>query len=88
MRYHELKLRGQFFHDAFDAKYKAVLRKNDRDFKTGDLIHFVTIDGKDIENHENNLFIVTYVYDGTGEYGLAKGYCILSIELVDDGKYF
>ena len=88
MRYHELKIKKEYIRDVFLLKKKSELRKNDRDFKAGDLIHFVTIDGKDIEKHENNLFIVTYVYEGTGEYGLAKGYCIVSIELVDDGEYF
>jgi hypothetical protein len=56
------------------------LRKNDRNFKAGDKIDFEII----LEIEKSPLVKsfyrrdIDYVFEG-GEYGLEKGYCILSI---------
>ena len=76
---HELKLLPQYFNDVCAGRKNFEIRKNDRDFKVGDnLIFKEWADGKytgrEIHNRQ-----IQYIYSGTGEYGLAEGYCILGI---------
>ncbi|UZR95922.1 DUF3850 domain-containing protein [Chondrinema litorale] len=66
------------------ANHKGVkpweLRKNDRNYKVGDFIKFHVIDD---ETKEPTGFIyrrkIKYLFEG-GEYGLEKGYCIMTLE--------
>lgn len=70
---HNLKIKVEFAELYFEKKKFWELRKNDRDFKEGDIITF-TIDGSE-RNHECT---IVNVFDDV-EYGLKEGYCILSL---------
>lgn len=95
---HNLKLRDEYVDDVMFKIKTFELRKNDRDYKVGDYIHFIKIDGSEFgfsyptdesgtvcwrdDNLPNNLFKITYILENVPEYGLEKGYCILGIKRV------
>ena len=77
---HELKILVQYADLHLTNKKNWELRKNDRNFKTGDIIKFTivsNITGLPMYNSGYERTI-DFVFEG-GEYGLEKGYCILSI---------
>lgn len=79
MKLHILKIEKSYFKDIIEGKKKAELRKNDRKFEVGDLIHFVDIYGEEYF-WSNNIFRITHILSNVPEYGLDKDYVILSIE--------
>ena len=83
MKLHVLKIKQNFLYLVLQGQKKAELRKDDRDYKRGDLIHFVNINGKEFEVFENNLFRITDIIRDAQEYGLQDGYAMLSIEEVN-----
>lgn len=49
------------------------IRKNDRDYKVGDLIKFVDLNGKDFENYAYRIYEITYI-------SKSKDYVVFSIK--------
>ena len=80
MKLHTLKIQPRFYSAVLNSFKTFELRKNDRDFKTFDLIHFVNVNGEDFTNESNNVYQITYVLKDVEEYGLDKEYCILEIK--------
>lgn len=80
MKLHNLKIKDNFYWEVSHGFKKAELRKNDREFAKGDLIHFVNTNGEDFINEPNNVYQITHVLSGVPEYGLNEEYVILSIE--------
>lgn len=80
MTLHNLKLKSEYVIEVMFCEKTFELRKNDRDFKVGDYIHFTDTKGEELEYYENNVFKITYVLKDVTEYGLDKDYCILSIK--------
>ena len=76
MKLHELKIKDEYFKEVLRENKTFELRKNDRDYQVGDLIHFV---GNPSYN-EKLVFQITYVLKDVPEYGLKDGYCILAIK--------
>lgn len=81
-KHHELKTEAEYY-QAIEEGLKAFeLRKNDRDFKVGDMLVLEeTINGIKTGRELDPLEII-YVLQG-GKYGLEKGYCILQLNLHD-----
>lgn len=79
MKLHELKIKDEDFKEVLRVNKRFELRKNDRDYQVGDLIHFVDIDGNPSYN-EKLVFQITSVLQNVQEYGLDKDYCILEIK--------
>ena len=77
-RIHILKIQDQFMTDIIDGVKTFELRYNDRDYKAGDFIHFVKVNGEEFAMTDN-LYVITYVLKDVPEYGLRTNYCILSI---------
>ena len=78
MKIHKLKIMPKYFEEISDKKKKFEIRKNDRCFEVGDLVVLNEYnDGK----YTGRVITrrVTYIYYGTGEFGLEKGYCILGL---------
>jgi Domain of unknown function (DUF3850) len=76
---HNLKIAPVYFEPVRDKIKTWEIRKNDREFAVGDILHLKEYD------QENNEFTgrgcyrnVTHIHHGPG-YGLAEGYCIMSI---------
>ena len=82
MKLHVLKIKAKFFYDVRDGYKKAELRNDDRDYKVGDLIHFVDIHEKEFDVFEDNLYVITHILRNAKEYGLQDGYAMLSLEKV------
>ncbi len=70
------------------GKKRFELRKDDRNYQPGDLVHFTPVDWKEekVEYHCNTgPWVITYVLRDVPEYGLQKGYCIFGFERVTVG---
>ena len=89
MKLHELKIKDEYFKEVLRENKTFELRKNDRDYQVGDLIHFIDIKDEDKEFKtwgvepaidEDALYKITYVLKDVPEYGLDKDYCILGIK--------
>ena len=96
MKLHELKILHSYLIDITIGTKTFELRKNDRDYQVGDLIHFIDIkednttsknsmDECQIEPYidESILYRITYVLKDVEKYGLDKDYCILAIKKLD-----
>lgn len=75
--HHYLKTETEYYQAVGLGIKKFELRKNDRDFKTFDMLHLKeTVNGvetgRQLQSKE-----ITYVLKG-GKYGLEEGYCILN----------
>ena len=76
---HELKILPQWFADVNSGKKDFEIRRNDRDFKIGDLLRLKEYErgkytGKEVIRK------IKYIYKGDGTYGLSEDYCILGLE--------
>ena len=93
MKLHVLKIKEEYLYEILRGKKTFEIRKNDRNYQIGDLIHFVDTDGReynyryfydddDIRVHciELVIYQITYILENASEYGLEDGYCILSIK--------
>lgn len=87
MKLHELKILHKYLIDVSRGAKTFELRKNDRDYKTGDLIRFIDIREKGDMSvstiNDSELYIITYVLKDVEKYGLHKDYCILGIKKLE-----
>ena len=79
---HSLKIRDCYMADIASGSKNFELRKDDRGFEVGDLIHFTKVDGREFGRSECpfQYYSITYILRDAEEYGLEKGYCILGIK--------
>lgn len=77
MKLHELKILPQYYKKVSSGEKRFEIRKDDRDFKVGDLIRLNEFDNE--YTGRDCLVEIIDKLDG-GNYGLEKGYCILSIK--------
>ncbi len=78
MKTHHLKIKSEYFNLVTSGVKKFEIRKNDRNFKVGDLVYL------DEVNKENKLtgsmigpYLIKYIFQG-GEYGLDPEYVIFN----------
>ena len=92
MKLHELKILHEYLFDITIGRKTFELRKNDRDYQVGDLIHFIDIREDNITPNKflvepfidkNTLYRITYVLKDVEKYGLDKDYCILAIKKLE-----
>ena len=76
---HKIKIKYKYYRDVLNGDKTFEIRKNDRDYKVGDIIQFVPVadDSDMIIPHNPNEYKITYVFHG-GEYGLEEGYCVFA----------
>ena len=77
MTTHDLKINYEFAKLHFEGRKDWEIRKNDRDFKVGDLIKFNIVEFASSTGWSYTRKI-THVYK-EAEYGLEEGYAILSL---------
>lgn len=83
---HNLKIRTNFLSDIITNEKTFEIRKDDRNFKVGDLISFIPLlnDSPMLEKKGFYLYEITYKLTyGEFSEGLKKGYCILGIRKVE-----
>lgn len=80
MKLHILKIEPQYYDAVIQLRKKAELRLNDRDFKIGDLLHFVRLNGEEYDGNMNS-FIITHTFKASEVITpFEKDYIVLSIE--------
>lgn len=79
MKLHTLKIESVYYNEINFGIKTFELRKNDRDYKVFDLIHFVDTNGQDFKENSNNVYQIIYILKDVEKYGLNKDYCILGI---------
>lgn len=77
MKLHKLKILPKYYEKVLSKEKMFEIRKDDRNFKVGDIIILCEHDGKEFTGRDS-LYNIDYKLNG-GEYGLEEGYCILSI---------
>lgn len=82
MKLHILKIKPEYFSEVLQENKLFELRKNDRDYQVGDLVHFINTNGDEYTLYDRKtlVFQITYVLKDVEEYGLNKSYCILGIK--------
>ena len=87
MKTHKLKLKIDFCEAVLNGTKTFEIRKNDRDFKMGDLINFTPVDNDGEAGYhkvQNCTYKITYILSG---WGLKDNYVVLAIkEETDDEK--
>ena len=80
---HELKLNRKFFSAVADGRKTFEIRKDDRGFKVGDILHLREWDDM-MNNYSGRSCMrqITYIYNGNGQYGLARSYVVLALKEV------
>lgn len=79
MKTHILKLNSEFADDVMSGRKPFEVRKNDRNYQSGDYIEFLVVDNTSHYIYhpiENEMFLITYVLSG---FGIKNGYVVLGI---------
>lgn len=79
MQIHELKIIPKYFDDIKSDKKRFEIRKDDRDYKVGDLITLKEYKDGQYTGKEINNIPIRYILRDATEYGLMDGYCILGL---------
>ena len=79
MKTHELKILPQYFEAVRTGTKNFELRKDDRDYQVGDLIHFREWSEGSYTGRTMALRPICYILRNCSEYGLQDGYCILGL---------
>lgn len=74
---HELKILPEYYRAVINREKQFELRKDDRNFRVGDLVILKEWDGSDYTGRQAGIFIITYILRDCEQYGLKDGYCII-----------
>lgn len=78
MRIHELKILPEFYDAVCCGDKRFEIRKNDRNFHTGDILRLKEWDGEKYTGEELDVLVRYVLFDWQD--GLKNGYCIMSID--------
>ena len=81
MSVHVLKLQEPYFTDVVDRKKTFEIRKNDRDYKVGDILLLYLYPKPNEDKLGKIKAEITYVLKDIPQFGLMEGYCILGIKV-------
>jgi len=74
---HALKTHPEFFQAIIQRKKTFEIRKNDTDFKEGEIVMLEEYDPIEKEyTTDAILFVISYILDG-GQFGLEEGFCAI-----------
>ncbi|WP_218683886.1 ASCH/PUA domain-containing protein [Carnobacterium maltaromaticum] len=83
MKVHELKIEPKYFEAVKDGRKKFEIRKNDRNYKVGDVLILLEYDKYyEAFTGEKITVEITYLTD----YAQQNGYVVLGIEEIWEGK--
>lgn len=77
---HELKILPMYFQAVWEGVKKFEARKNDRNFKVGDIVLLREWDGE----YTGSALVVRITYILEDFEGLVKGYCVFGIERIGE----
>ena len=80
MKVNYLKIKPEYFKDIERGVKTFELRKNDRDFKVGDVLMLIKLDNEGNETDQVMRVKITYILKDCPDYGLKEGYAILGID--------
>jgi len=81
LKVHELKIKQKYFIDILISGKRFEIRKNDRGFQVGEILHLKAIDDDTNEYTGFEMFVkILYIHEGLG---LQEGYACMSIEKGD-----
>ena len=83
MKLHILKIKEEYWNEILRGDKSFELRKYDRDYQVGDLIHFVKTDGYEFFGHSKDVFRIIYILKDVSDYGFNKDYCILEFKKLE-----
>lgn len=78
MKIHELKILPEYYDAVRCGDKRFEIRKNDRDYHTGDILRLKEWDGEKYTGEEIDVLVRYILYEWAG--GLQEGYCIMSID--------
>ena len=76
---HELKILPRYFEDVVREIKQFEIRRNDRNFKVGDILFLREYERGKYTGRSCRVF-VKYIYQGDGTFGLTSDFCILGID--------
>ncbi len=81
MAEHELKCWPEYFQEVWNGNKNFELRKNDRDYQTGDMLRLMEWDPKSSDYTDRVIYkTIKYILSDEGaRFGLEQGYCILGL---------
>jgi len=74
---HDLKILPQYFEEVIKGHKRFELRKDDRDYKVGDLLVLREFKDGKYTGRKAGQFAIRYILRDCPEYGLKDGYCII-----------
>lgn len=80
---HELKIESQYFKEVINGKKTFEIRKNDRNFKVGDLVKLKEIDENKEYTGNESVFEITYITD----YAQKENYIVFSISKISKSEF-
>ena len=78
---HELKILPEYYREIRCGRKTFEIRKDDRDYKVGDILILLEWNGEKYTGHHVKREI-TYILRDAEQYGLKTGYCILGISVL------
>ena len=79
MKVHKLKIWPEFFRRILLGHKKFEVRKNDRDYKKGDVLHLYEYNPHTRQYSGSVIGVkVEYILYG-GQFGIEEGYCVMSL---------
>ncbi len=91
MTIHYLKILPEYYTAIVSSEKKFELRKNDRSFQVGDFLLLLEIDITNEKATERWIKAeVIYLLEGekVSDYGLKKGYCCMSLNVIAHGNSY
>jgi hypothetical protein len=86
LKLHDLKTINPFFDEVYSGRKLDEIRFNDRDFRKGDLLMLREYDP--ILKFTGKFILAKVTYILTEFEGLTKGYCAMSLRVLDKGILF
>ena len=80
MKVHELKILPEYYDAVRFGDKRFEIRKNDRDFHTGDILRLKEFDGKEYTGEEIDVVVRYILHDFEFPDGIKPGYCIMAID--------
>lgn len=78
-RGHQIKIGSSFFEDVCSGKKNFELRKNDRDYREGDILEMMEFEYGKVTGNAVKALVTYLLEDYTG---LEEGYCIMGIKVI------